>query len=248
VDIYDGVRAPAGVYFLSYSSFYLADEFTGAGGKAKIADFGYRSAGEILRLCWYSPDLVLTALVPVSGAQSSYLEESAGGLGDILLAAGGFLPVRSVDLLFFLGAKAPTGDYDADEPLNPGSGQWNIRPSLFLHKTLEPYTLDAVARYNIRLKNPDTGLKPGDEFHLEFLATRKLGPVRVGPGASWMLGRDQSQSGQSIPESARQVLSLGLEAYFRLGEWAVTLNYMGDVYSVNTTRGHLFRFKLCLKL
>jgi hypothetical protein len=44
------------------------------------------------------------------------------------------------------------------------------------------------------------------------------------------------------------MLSLGAEAYLRLFDWSVTLNYMGDVYGENTTRGNLVRLKLCRRL
>jgi hypothetical protein len=248
VDVYDGIRAPRGLYFLSYSTYYCADVFTGPSGRSDISDFGYQNASQILRLCWYSPDYVLTALVPISQVSSDYLDSSDAGSGDILVAAGKFLPVRNVDLLAFLTAKIPTGSFDESEPINVGSGQWDFRPSLFVHKEVEPYTFDGVVKYTFRRENPDTNVKPGDEFRVELLTIRQLGPVKIGPSASWLIGRDNEQDGKCVEDSAKQMVSLGVEAYFRVCGWSVTLNYMSDVYSENATLGHFFKVKLCRKL
>ena len=248
VDIYDGVRAARGLYFLSYSSYYRADALTDASGRSAVDDFGYQSLAETLRLCWYSPDIVVTALVPFSCAKSVYLDDSAAGLGDVTIAAGGFLPLASVDLLALFAVKAPTGRFDESRAVNVGSGQWDFRPSLFVHKTIEPYTFDGAVKYFFRRENPATDLKPGDELHLEILATRRLGPLRLGPGVNWLLGENGEKNGSRVKDSAKQTLSLGAEAYLRLFDWSVTLNYMGDVYGENTPRGHLVKIKLCREL
>ncbi|MBN1556931.1 MAG: transporter [Lentisphaerae bacterium] len=248
VDIYDGVRAPRGLYFLSYSTFYAADVVTGPSGDAETRDFGYRSARQILRLSWYSPDYVVTALVPFGYTRADALDDSATGPGDILVAAGGFLPVRRADLLALLAAKIPSGDFDAADRVNAGSGQWDLRPSLFIHKAAGPYTMDGVVKYSFRQENPDTDFKPGDEWRVEVQATRRWGPFRIGPGASWVTGADAEQDGARLRDSGPRLLAVGAEAYSRVQGWSVTLQYLGDVYSENTTRGHLVTLKLCRRL
>lgn len=248
VDVYDGVRAPGGLYFLSYSTYYTADVVTDSSGDTRINNFGYQGIHETLRLSWYSPDFVLTALVPYGYVSSDHLDDSDTGIGDILVAAGGFLPVHSVDLLAFLAAKIPSGEFHSSDAINIGSGQWDFRSSLFFHKEMAPYLFDGVVKYTFRQENPDTDVKPGNEFQAEALVTRKVGEVRIGPSAIWMIGTDREEDGLRVQDSARQLVSLGLEAYFRVKGWGVTLNYMKDVYSENTTRGDLFKLKLVRKL
>lgn len=246
VDIYDGVRAPRGLYFLSYSSIYLADVFTDADGHTATDALGYRSVTETLRLCWYSPNVMLTVLAPVAYVDSANLDDDDFDIGDTTLGAGGFLPIRSFDCLALLAADLPTGDSDVGEA-STGTGQYNIRPSLFVHKEARPYTADGVVKYNFRQENHDTGSHPGDEFIAEMLATRQFGRFKIGPGINWVKGKDNRQDGDTIPDSARQVVSAGGEAYFKLGGWSTTLHYMADVYSENAARGHLFKIKFCRK-
>jgi hypothetical protein len=248
VDVYDGVRAPRGLYFLSYSTYYFADVLTGPSGGSSLDNFGYQSVKQILRLSWYSPDYVITALAPFGYVRSDYLADSDTGIGDILVAAGGFLPVDSVDLLAFLAAKIPTGEFHVSDAVNVGSGQWDFRPSLFIHKATAPYTFDGVLKYTFRQENPDSDLKPGDEFRVEAMVTRQWGSMKIGPSASWLIGEDEEEDGVRVRSSAKQMVSLGAGTYSRISGWSVTLNYMIDVYSENTTRGHFFKIKLCRKL
>ena len=53
VNFYDGARAQ-GTYFLTYTSFYTADEMTNKNGNAAIKDFGFFNIQELIRLCYYS--------------------------------------------------------------------------------------------------------------------------------------------------------------------------------------------------
>ncbi len=65
VNFYDGARAPKALYFLTYSSVYTAEKTTDSKGDTKRSDYGLTKVDELLRFCYYSPDFVATALVPV---------------------------------------------------------------------------------------------------------------------------------------------------------------------------------------
>ncbi|MBN1270187.1 MAG: transporter [Kiritimatiellae bacterium] len=248
VDVYDGVRAPPGLYYLNYLSLYYADTMTDSSGDSLLSDFRYRSAFETARLSWYSPNLMATVLLPFGYAESGYLDDADTGFGDVTLAAGGFLPVRRLDVLALLAADAPTGSFDEEARINIGTGQWNIRPSVFVHKEIKPCTFDGVVKYNFRLENEDTNFDPGDEWIAEALVTRQFGGVKVGPGLNWLLGDDSEQDGHTLPDSARHKLSAGLETWSYVRGVSLVFNYMADVYAENSARGHLFRFKLVKKL
>ena len=104
------------------------------------------------------------------------------GVGDIVVSAGGFLPIRSVDCLLFLGAKAPTGSFDEEKAVNAGSGQWDVRSAVFVHKALGAYTFDGVSRYTtsgfLRAK-PGSALKRrGVAPHVYESPQQALAPVR----------------------------------------------------------------------
>jgi len=247
VHIYDGVRAPSGMYFLSYSTIYSADKLTGASGKTTTDDFGYTALKEHMRLSWYTEQTIVTALLPVGHVESDKLDQSVDGFGDLLVGAGVFLPIRVVDCLVMLVIDAPTAEYDDDKAINMGTGQWNFRPSVFIHKSQGNYTFDCALKYNIRKENHDTGYHPGDELSVAVLGTRKFGVIRVGPNIKLMYGDDQRQDGSEQPDSAKQRVSAGLEAYTRIKGWGVTFNVMADVYTENTTEGVLGLLKLVRK-
>jgi hypothetical protein len=113
VNFYDGARAPKGLYFLTYTSYYYADKTTDSKAKTGKTDYEYSKFEELLRFCYYTPDLVLTAFFPAGYTHSGYYDVSSGGIGDINLGAGYFLPVKQADILPMLFVKLPTGVYDS---------------------------------------------------------------------------------------------------------------------------------------
>ena len=249
VDFYDGVRAPKGLYFLSYSSLYWADRVTGPGGHTSISDYGFLRADQILRLCYYSPDYVFNLLVPFGGSRTDQPDASSYGIGDIRLGTGMFLPVKEVDLLLMLSIKLPTGKYSSNDAVNYGSNQIDLSPGLFIHKMIDGFSFDAAVKYYFKLENHSTDTDPGDELHLQLLLGYEFADgVKAGPAVNWICGANKKIAGRRLPGTAWQLLSAGGEVYFKISTWAITLNYLRDAYSENSTRGDYFKIKLCHKL
>ena len=244
VNFYDGARAPKGLYFLTYSSVYVADELTDAKGSTSKSSYGYSRAEEILRLCYYTPDFVATALLPAGYTNTRSLNKDSMGLGDAIVGAGNFLPFKSIDILPMLFVKFPTGEYDASKSANMGSNQYDIRPMVFLYKTLGDFSIDAVAKYFFRLKNNSTDVAPGDEIHLQCLLGYNLtDKLKLGPSFNWMISQDRELKGVKINNSARESLSMGADIYYRIGKVGVTATYLYDTYAENTVKGHFFQIK-----
>ena len=244
VNFYDGVRAKEGFYFLTYSSFYYADDFTDRHGEKVKKDFGLFNAQEMLRLCYYSPNFVATALVPFGYTDIHSLHEGSAGLGDINLGAGYFLPIYQIDILPMLFVKFPTGEYDASRPVNIGTNQYDIKPVVFLHKTQDKFSLDAAAKYHIRLENEDTHVRPGDEFYLQcLLGYQVTDKLKLGPSLNWMISREKEQNGTAVDGSARESISAGAEIYYRFPKLSVALTYLYDFYTENSPQGHFFQIK-----
>ena len=244
VNFYDGARARQGTYFLTYTSLYSADETTNEHGNTGKKDFGLQSAQELLRLCYYSPDFVATALVPWGYTDIESLDQSSSGPGDINLGVGYFLPVQQVDILPMLFVEFPTGEYEASKTVNIGSNQYDIKPVIFFHKTLGDFSIDAAAKYFFRLKNEETDVRPGDELYLQCLLGYNLtDQFKLGPSINWMISRDKEQNGTTVDHSARETLSAGADFYFRFSWLSVTFTYLYDVYSENSPQGHFFQLK-----
>jgi hypothetical protein len=244
VNFYDGSRARQGLYFLTYTYAYYADETTDKSGKAVNKDFGLFSAQEILRLCYYSPDFVATVVVPFGYIKISSLDQDSSGLGDISLGAGYFLPVKQVDILPMLFVKFPTGEYRSSKATNIGSNRYDIAPMVFIHKTMGDFSIDAAVKYYFRLENNATDVLPGDELHLQgLLGYNVTDKFKLGPSVNWMISKDKKQEGNRVSGSAREKLSVGADFYYRFSLLSVTLTYLYDVYAENSSRGHFLQLK-----
>ena len=244
VNFYDGARAKQGLYFLTYSSVYIADEVTDSKGNTSKSDYGLVKAEELLRFCYYSPDFVATALLPFDYMDIRSLKQDSSGLGDINLGAGHFLPFQQVDILPMLFVKFPTGAYNSVKSVNIGSNQYDIKPMVFLYKNLGDFSIDAVAKYFFRLKNSSTDVSPGDEIYLQCLLGYNLTDrLKLGPSINWMISKDKEQNGVKISDSARETLSMGADIYYRFSKVSVTFTYLYDVHAENSPRGHFFQLK-----
>ena len=248
VNFFDGARAPRGLYALTYSSLYTADRTTDNRGKQAVTDYGYTKLEQTFRLCYYSPEYVLTALVPLGMASSEFYDGSSQGPGDVIAGAGRFLPVTQADILPMVFVKLPTGAFDRDKSVNYGSNQYDIRPTVFLYRQFGRFSIDAAAKYFFRMENPATNSLPGDELHLQCLLGWQLGKkTRFGPSINWMASGPRRVDGNRIAESRRSYLSAGADFYFRLPRFSLTLTYLRDVHAKNTTKGDFFQVKTCYK-
>jgi hypothetical protein len=244
VNFYDGARAKQGTYFLTYTSFYTAEEITDNNGDISKRDFGLFNAQELLRLCYYSPNFVATALIPFGYTDINSMDQNSSGLGDINIGAGYFLPIKQVDILPMIFVEFPTGVYDSSKAANIGSNQYDIKPVIFLHKTLGDFSIDAAAKYFFRLKNETTDVMPGDELHLQCLLGYNItDKFKLGPSINWMISKDKEQNGVSVSNSARETLSMGADVYYRFSWLSVTFTYLYDVHTENSAKGHYFQLK-----
>jgi len=248
VNFYDGVKAPKGHYVLTYSSYYTADKTTNVDGIVNYNDYDYRKNEETIRYCYYSPDLVLTALVPSGHVHSGVYRMSSQGIGDINLGAGYFLPFKQADVLPALFVKLRNGAYESGKAVNYGTNQYDIKPTVFLYKALGRFSVDAAAKYYFRTQNRATKVSPGDELYLQCLLGFQLNKMfKAGPSFNWMGSTSQKNNGTKVSGSKRESLSIGGDLYMRLPICSVTFTYLRDIRSKNTTRGDFFQIKTTTK-
>lgn len=247
VNFYDGVRAPKGLYFLTYSTVYAADKVTDSKGRTAIKDYDLLKVEELLRFCYYSPDFVFTALLPAGGVHVGSTDKDSFGLGDASIGGGWFLPVKEVDILPMLFVKIPTGEYASDKSTNYGTHQVDIRPAAFFHKTIKDFSVDAAVKYFFRLEN-DKDITPGDELHLQYLLGYNIAKnLKLGPSINWMMSREKRIDGQKVSDSARQTLSVGVEFYTKVSGVSFDFSYLYDAFTENSPKGSFFQLKSCYK-
>jgi hypothetical protein len=248
VNFYDGIRAPKGHYVLTYSSYYTADKTTNVDGVVNNNDYDYRRNEEIVRYCYYSPDLVLTALVPTGHLHSGVYRMSSQGIGDINLGAGYFLPVKQADILPALFVKLRNGAYDSGKTVNYGTNQYDIKPTIFLYKALGSFSIDGAAKYYFRTQNRATKVAPGNELYLQCLLGMQLNKMfKAGPSFNWMGSTAQKNNGTKISGSKRGSFSIGGDVYMRLPIAGVTFTYLRDIQAQNTAKGDFFQVKTTCK-
>lgn len=248
VNFYDGVRAPKGHYVLTYSSYYTADKLTNADGNVSNNDYNYRKNEEIIRYCYYSPDLVMTALIPFGRMHSGAYGMSSKGIGDLNLGIGHFLPIKQADVLPALFVKLRNGEYTSGKAVNYGTNQYDIKPTIFLYKQMGRFSIDAAVKYYFRLENPATKVDPGNELYLQFLPGIQITKIlKAGPSFNWMKSDNQKNNGAKVNDSRRESISIGGDVYLRLPVASVTFTYLGDIETKNTAKGHFFQIKTTCK-
>lgn len=236
-----GAKLREGFYLNLYPYWYTAGTKTDKNGNAATNSLGMDKYGIFIGGSYYIGDVVLNAIVPFGQLEIGAAKERDGGLGDIQLRGGYFLPVKEVTILPALAIKVPSGSFDKNRKVNLGDGQADIMAELYLFKLFDGFSVDWLFKYSKRLRNHDTDMKPGDEFATEGLVTYKLtDTVRLGPSTTFLVGGDSSKSGLTLSASGVLRFAVGGEVFYRgFPQAKLSLAVLKDVYTQNTSEGIL---------
>ena len=224
-----------------YTLYYGADTRTDKDGNPVVKGLGLKKQGVSIGNSYQIGDLQLNAIIPVSKIEVAKLKNSDAGLGDILLSAGWFLPVEWANILPAVAVKIPTGSFDKHHAVNVGVGQTDLIMGLYLFKLMQPLSFDAVVKYAVRFRNPDSDFTPGNEFSAEGLVTLRLFEgIRIGPAVNFIIGADNKKGGKTLADSGLMRLSAGGEIYYgALDHVKISLAAYQDVLTRNTYEGVL---------
>ncbi|MEI7750705.1 MAG: transporter [Candidatus Omnitrophota bacterium] len=247
VNYLDGAHAPKGPYLLTYPYWYGAQKLAGAHGNTVTNDMGLNKYAVLLRPVYYGENYVVHTIIPVGGINAEHPNSSAGGLGDIILGAGYFLPVKSLDILPVLNVKFPSGYYSKHKSINFGDGQFDLRPELYFHKVIGKVSIDTAVKYWIRYKNSHISFTPGNEFYAEGVVVYELfKKFRVGPTVAFCYGANGTLDEKYYPDNAVTKLSIGGEMVFNFTQKAhFLLDVVPDVYAENSPKGLLVLGRFC---
>ena len=190
----------------------------------------------------------------VSVPLASRSRDGAGryGAGDALFEGGLLLRPGPWRFRVNAFAKAPTGRYDRAQPVNVGSGQWDLGPMLYATRYFDEGRVDAdlFAQYSFRGPNTDSGIRPGNELSLCAALAReyRLGvPVRAGAEGRAFLGEPDRRDGAAV-SGARRSVSLGPVFLVKLDRLVPGLSVwptaMIDVYDRNLPRNRQYYARL----
>jgi len=187
-DILDGALPGPGTYFTEYIQAYQSDEFKDKDGNDIPGDPRVASVLAMNQFVHVYKHKVLgghigaDVLLPVVAISSSgtfgpggpEVTSNPAWLGD--LTVGPFLQWFDTKLLgrpFLQRAELdfslPTGQYNKDYIINPGSNLWVIEPYYAFTWFLTPqFSTSWRIHYTYSTENDDTKVKPGQAFHFNY--------------------------------------------------------------------------------
>jgi len=201
--------AGPGLYLSEYLQYYTADHLNDENGsKALDVDIDvwilmnqliYQSDKELLFGGKWGLNVMLPVVGLDVGSNPAGLEDNGTGLGDLLvgpylqwdpiMGANGPLMVNRIELQTIF----PTGKYDNDKALNPGSNHFSFNPYWAATVFLGPKaTVSWRLHYLWNDENDDFGpnsadLEAGEAVHANFTAAYEVLPkqLRLGINGYW---------------------------------------------------------------
>lgn len=203
--------AGPGLYLSEYLQYYTADQINDESGD-KIDPFEGVDVWVLMNQLIYQSDQPilfggkwgLNAMLPIVSIDADFLPDNGSGLGDLLIGpylqwdpimgANGPLMVNRIELQTIF----PTGKYDSDDLLNPGSNHFSFNPYWSATVFLGPKaTVSWRLHYLWNGENDDfsfggalpsdVDLEPGDAVHANFSAAYEVLPkqLRLGLNGYW---------------------------------------------------------------
>ncbi len=163
---FDNIPYSPGVYVQGYPMYSSATKFYDADGDAQDWGGTWSAFGLCLRPAYYGMmnenRWMVSAAIPFNSV-SPAVGDAQSGIGDIQLSAAYWFiddHRKGTYLSFWLWADLPVGD----DAKGLGTGQVDIRPGLAYAMEKFPYQVQVSAYYNLRMKNSDTEIQPGNEI------------------------------------------------------------------------------------
>ncbi len=229
--------AGPGFYFTEYLQFYTADDFADLEIPGQEVDvwvnlnqFIYQSNQPVLFGGKWGIDLI----IPVVSLDSTILPDNGTGIGDLLVGPylqwdmkmgdNGPLFVHRIELQTIL----PTGKYDQNKAMNPGSNFVSFNPywaaTLFISPRL---TTSWRLHYLWNAKNndpntpfPANDTQAGQAFHANFSTAYEVIPkiLRLGINGYYLKQFTSSQVDGSDVPGKEKIFGIGPGALIHLGK------------------------------
>ncbi|MBR9985025.1 MAG: transporter [Desulfosarcina sp.] len=243
-----GPPAGPGFYISQYVQYYSADQLNGQDGNdleipgtdidawISLTQFLYQSDTELLLGGKWGLDVI----VPYVSINADYdfggPEANGAGFGDVLvgpylqwdpiMGKNGPVFMHRIELQMIF----PTGKYDANKELNPGSNFFSFNPywsgTLFITPR---WTVSTRLHYlwNAENDDPNRGFgaasdtQAGQAIHANFASAYEVIPkmLRVGVNGYYLKQiSDTKVNGNSVPDRREQVLGIGPGALFSFSQ------------------------------
>ena len=235
--------AGPGLYLSEYLQYYTADHLNDENGSKNLdVDIDvwvlmnqliYQSDKELLFGGKWGLNVMLPVVSLDVGSNPAGLEDNGTGLGDLLVGPylqwdpimgdNGPLMVNRIELQTIF----PTGKYDNDKALNPGSNHFFFNPYWAATVFLGPKaTVSWRLHYLWNDKNDDFGpesvdLEPGEAVHANFTAAYEVLPkqLRLGINGYWFDQiSDTEVDGKKRKDYEEKVFAIGPGAVWHFSQ------------------------------
>ena len=244
-----GPPAGPGFYYTQYFQYYNSDQLNDEDGDSlglpdpdlnvwvSLSQFIYQSDQKLMLGGKWGLDVIIP-LVDISidyGAQGPFPEDNGAGIGDIVI--GPFLQwdpiIKNGRPVFMhrleLQLILPTGKYDEDKELNPGSNFFSFNPywagTLFI---TPQWTVSTRIHYlwNAENDDPNRGFvgaddtQAGQAVHVNFATAYELVPktLRVGINGYYLNQLTDTQAdGEDVEGRKESAFAIGPGALWHLG-------------------------------
>jgi anthranilate 1,2-dioxygenase (deaminating, decarboxylating) large subunit len=250
-----GPPAGPGFYYQQYVTYFTSDDFKDSNGDSLLPSFAdeevtlfillfqgiYQSNTEIplIKGKWGMDVIVPFVFTDISyGTDNPFFpQDNAAGFGDVLvgpfiqwdpiMGKDGPIMLNRIEFQFLL----PTGKYDSDKQLNPGSNFFSFNPywsaTLFLMPKL---TLSWRLHYLWNAENNDPNIvfgpfaddsQAGQAIHLNFASAYEVLEKRLRLGVNGYFLKqitDTKVNGRDVPDSKEQVFAIGPGAVYHFSQ------------------------------
>lgn len=273
-----GPPSGPGLYFTQYFQYYNAGKFADKDGNELLppsadehlnafiflSQFIYQSDQYLLACGKWGLDLIIPVVATdlSYGVKGPFPEDNGAGLGDILI--GPFLqwdPIMGKNGPLFmhrieLQMIVPTGKYDSDKEINPGSNFFSFNPYWAGTVFLTPkWTFSTRIHWLWNATNNDpnrlyAGLddtQAGQAVHLNFASSYEILEKRLRAGINGYYLKqitDSEAGGHSLP-GREQVLGIGPGLLFHwTKDTHLFLNIYFETAVENRTEGQRYNFRI----
>jgi hypothetical protein len=242
-----GPPAGPGFYFAQYIQYYNSDEFLDDDGENLLPDVAneqldvWISLSQVLyqsdRALLFGGKWGLDVIVPVVSLDLDLdvpipLEDNGSGIGDILvgpylqwdpiMGKNGPIFMHRIEFQFIF----PTGKYDSDKALNPGSNVYSINPYWAATLFLTPkWTASWRLHYLWNSENDDPDgaddTQAGQAIHLNYASAYEVLPKKLRLGINGYYLKqitDSKVNGEDISDSDEQVFAIGPGAVYHFSQ------------------------------
>ncbi|MBL1378823.1 SphA family protein [Zobellella iuensis] len=246
------VVPPAGTYYRGYLVHYDFDEIKLPNGdtaplKGNVTALANRFI-HITEQQLLGADYGFETIIPVQRNDFDFANSKESGVGDIFI---GPLVLgwhgQQWDAVFAAGIWLDTGDYSSTEPASIGKGYKTTMLTLggtYHFDAAKSWSASALSRYEIKSKQDETGITPGDSWLVEWGIGKRLdNGLELG-----LVGYDawQLENSKGAPAGKAEKHALGVEAGYFWPSLMLGLNaaYLNEYQVKNGPSGDLFRLTL----